>query len=223
MQRLVICSCFCAVLLYPFSALTLLFGRQEEHPACKKTEWLGAGVVICLQRGADLHMAQLMPLTVFCFSKIHIGFTSLVPAHPGRKGPLNGCACVLCSLITGLVATAHLTYVVRPVHTNTHPFNGHFCGTTQYRYQKGKTNLDFTEARDSQWQWHQLGYMQVCTSLQTDNHASTPPLGFLQAGCPSCRPTNSVKALKAKVRPVHGCKIQLKSVYSASFQSAVYS
>jgi len=39
--------------------------------------------------------------------------------------------------------------------------------------------------------------MQVCTSLQTDNHASTPPLCFLQAGCPSCRPTNSVKALKA--------------------------
>jgi len=58
--------------------------------------------------------------------------------------------------------------------------------------------LDFTEARDSEWQWHQLGHMQVCTSLQTDNHASTPPLSFLQAGCPSCRPTNSVKALKAK-------------------------
>jgi len=63
-------------------------------------------------------------------------------------------------------------------------------------YQKGKTNLDFTEARDSDWQWHQLGHMQVCTSLQTDNHARTPPLIFLQAGCPSCRPTNSVKALK---------------------------
>jgi len=42
--------------------------------------------------------------------------------------------------------------------------------------------------------------MQVCTSLQTDNHASTPPLSFLQAGCPSCRPTNSVKALKAADR-----------------------
>jgi len=64
------------------------------------------------------------------------------------------------------------------------------------RYQKGKTNLDFTEARDSEWQWHQLGRMQVCTSLQTDNHDSTPPLSFLQAGCPSRRPTNSVKALK---------------------------
>jgi len=46
------------------------------------------------------------------------------------------------------------------------------------QYQKGKTNLDFTEARDSEWQWHQLGNMQVCTSLQSDNHASTPPLKF---------------------------------------------
>jgi len=70
-------------------------------------------------------------------------------------------------------------------------------GTTQVsRYQTGKTNLDFTGARDSEWQWHQLGHMQVCTSLKTDNHASTSPLSFLQAGCPSCRPTNSVKALK---------------------------
>jgi len=66
------------------------------------------------------------------------------------------------------------------------------------RYHKGKTNLDLTEARGSEWQWHQLGHMQVCTSLQTDNHAITSPLSFLQAGCPSCRPTNSVKALKAK-------------------------
>jgi len=49
-----------------------------------------------------------------------------------------------------------------------------------------------TEARDSEWQWHQLGHMQVCTSLQTDNHASTPPLTFLQAGCPSCRLTMSM-------------------------------
>jgi len=64
-------------------------------------------------------------------------------------------------------------------------------------FQKGKTNLDFTEARDSERQWHQLGRMQVCTSLQTDSQASTPPLSFLQTGCPSCCPTNSVEALKA--------------------------
>jgi len=70
------------------------------------------------------------------------------------------------------------------------------------QYQKGKINLDFTEARDSEWQRHQLGHMQVCISLQTDNHASTPPLSFLQAGCPSCRPTNSVKALKAMIKDI---------------------
>ena len=74
-------------------------------------------------------------------------------------------------------------------HTDTHSFNGHFSGTTQVsRYQKGKTNLDFTGARDSGWQWHQLGHMQVCTSLQTDNHSSTPPLSFLQARMPFLPP-----------------------------------
>jgi len=57
------------------------------------------------------------------------------------------------------------------------------------QYKKGKTNLDFTEATHSEWQW-----------LQTDNHASTPPLSFLQAGCLSCSPTNSVKALKGTVQ-----------------------
>ena len=82
-----------------FSALTLLVGRQEGHPACKKTEQWGAGVVICLERGADLHTAQLMPLplAVSCSSKIQIGFTFLIPAHPRvvpDKGPLNGCVCL---------------------------------------------------------------------------------------------------------------------------------
>ena len=99
------------------------------------------------------------------------------------------------------IATAYTmlcTYSPCGTHTHTHPFNGPFSGTTQVsRYQKGRTNLDFTEARDSEWQWHQLGQMQVSTLLQTDNHTSIPPLSFLQAGCPSCGPTNSVKALKA--------------------------
>jgi len=92
---------------------------------------------------------------------------------------------------------------VLALYTHTQPFNGPLSGTTQVsRYKKGETNLDFTEARDSEWQWHQLGYMQVCTSLQTDNHASTRPLSFLQAGCHSCCPTNSVKALKAYQSPL---------------------
>jgi len=84
------------------------------------------------------------------------------------------------------------------LHTHIYPYNRPLSGTTQVsRYQKGETNLDFTEARDSEWQWHQLGHMQVCTALQTDRHSSSQPLTFLQAGCPSCRPANSVKALKA--------------------------
>ena len=78
------------------------------------------------------------------------------------------------------------------------------------QYQKGKTNLEFTEARDSECQWHQLGHMQVCTALQTDNHASTPPLSFLQAGCPSCRPTNSVKALKASALKASNNNVHLE-------------
>jgi len=84
-------------------------------------------------------------------------------------------------------------------YIHTHPFNGRFLGLPRWAgTRKVKPHLNFTEARDSEWQWHQLGHMQVCISLQTDNHASTPPLKFfLQAGCPSCRPTNSVKALKA--------------------------
>ena len=77
-----------------FSALTLLVGRQEGHPACKKLEWWGTGMVICLELGVVLHMAQLMPLplTVSCFSKIQIGFTFLVLVHLGS--PVCVCVCV---------------------------------------------------------------------------------------------------------------------------------
>jgi len=116
-----------------FIALTLLVGRQEGHPA-----WWGAGMVICQEQGAELHMAQLMQLP---------------PTVP-------------------------------------------FSGTTQVsRYQKGKTNLDFTEARDSEWQWHPLGiYKSAPRSRQI-----TMPTPTTQAGCPSCCPTNSVKALKGRI------------------------
>jgi len=70
-----------------------------------------------------------------------------------------------------------------------HPFNGPLSRTTQVsRYQEGKTNLDFTEARESDGQWHQLGHMQICTSPQTDNHASTPPLSFFTGWMPFLPP-----------------------------------
>jgi len=74
-----------------------------------KTEWWGAGVVVCLEQGADLHMAQLMPppLTVCCFSKIQIGFTFLVPAHPGSPGKSAVklvCVCVCVYVCVSMLA-----------------------------------------------------------------------------------------------------------------------
>jgi len=75
------------------------------------------------------------------------------------------------------------------IHTYMHPFNGPLSVTTRVsRYQKGKTDLDLTEARDSEWQWHQLGHMQVCTSLLTDNHTSSPPLSFFTGRMPFLPP-----------------------------------
>jgi len=62
-----------------------------------------------------------------------------------------------------------------------------------------------------------MGHMQVCTSLQTDNHASTPPLCFLQAGCPSCRPTNSVKALKVESKNKQKIILEEISIERATF------
>ena len=81
-----------------FSNLSLLFGRQEGHPACKKTEWWGAGVVVCQERGADLHTVQLMPLPLNVSASVKsrlvlpfwYRFTRVVP----DKEPLNGCVCV---------------------------------------------------------------------------------------------------------------------------------
>ena len=73
--------------------------------------------------------------------------------------------------------------------TSVNPFSCPLSRTTRVsQYQKGKTNLVFTEARDSEWQWHQLGHMQVCTSLHTDNHASTPLLSFFTGRMPFLPP-----------------------------------
>jgi len=97
-------NCVCLLLMHSaFSALMLLVGRQEGHTACKKTEWWGVGMVICLEWGAYLHMALMpLPLTVSCFSKIQIGFTFLVLAHPGspRKRAIKRvCVCMCLFLI----------------------------------------------------------------------------------------------------------------------------
>ena len=159
----------------------------------------------------------------------------LVPAHlvVPDKGPVV-CVCV-CVCGEGIPHISFLFFILvsnsssskvrkdkdlRDTHT--HTFNGTFSGTTRVsRYQKGKTNLDFTGARDSEWQWHQLGHMQDCSSLHTDNQASTPPLSFLQAGCPSCHPTNSVKALKEMRELLVKANMFLWATGPLSFQSTI--
>jgi len=90
------------------------------------------------------------------------------------------------------------------------PFNGSFSGTTWVSwYKKGETNLNFTEATDSEWQWHQLNHMKVCISLQTDNHASAPPLVFYRPyALPAAQPTAS--ALKAHENHIYHMKTKDK-------------
>ena len=92
-------QCLCA-----FSALTLLVGRQEGHPACKKLNcWCWRG---CLERGADLHMAQLMPLslTVSCFSEIKIGFYRAMLCIRGTShGPVSAVCLSVCPSQVGVL------------------------------------------------------------------------------------------------------------------------
>jgi len=95
-KNLVSCFFDSRCCLQCFDAVGWAAGRAS---GLQKTEWWGAGIVICLERGADLHMAQLMPLplTVSWFSKILIGFTFLVPAHlgsPGKRAVKRVCVCV---------------------------------------------------------------------------------------------------------------------------------
>ena len=102
------------------------------------------------------------------------------------------------------------------LHTHTHPFIGPLSGTTRVsRYQKGKTNLDFTEARDSEWQWHQLGHMQVCISLRTDNHASTTPLKvfYRPDALPAAQPTSSKHWRQLLTMKLQANSVWCKTIY----------
>jgi len=98
--------------------LTLLVGWQEGHPACGKLEWWGTGMVICPERDADLHTAQLMPLplTVSCFSKIQTGFTFLASAQPdslGKRAVKRVCARVCVCVCVCARARANLQLVAK--------------------------------------------------------------------------------------------------------------
>ena len=106
--------------------------------------------------------------------------------------------------------------------THTHPFNGPLYGTTWLgSYQKGKTNLDFAEARDSEWGRNPLGHMQVCTSLQTDNHASTTSLGFFTVRKPFLPPNQRlhITGLIQTTTPTIFCHLSM-SVWTGMHRAA---
>ena len=122
--------------------------------------------------------------------------------YPHRKGHLGIAICQIILLgdtfrhlfilyLCACYPRPHLLFLLVLTHTHTQLFNGPLSRTTRVsRCQKGKTNLDFTDARDSEW--HQPGHMQVCTSLQADNHASTPPVIFCRPDAPfAAQPTTS--------------------------------
>jgi len=146
-------------------------------------------------------MSQLMPLplTVSCFSKIQIGFTFLVPAYlgsPGKRAVKWVCVCVCVRSIwtknSKILDISKCWRVAEITHTHTRltalfPGLPGWAGT-----RKVKPIWFFTEERHSEWQWHQLGHMQVCNSLQTDNHASTHHSVFYRPDAlPAAQPTAS--------------------------------
>ena len=161
------CYCYtlCLQCLWPSVPLRCWLGGRKGTRPVKKLEWWGPGMVICLERGADLHMAQLMslPLTVSCFSKIQISFTLLVPAHLGSPGQraVKGCTCVCACVL--------------------HPFNGFFSRTTLVSwYQKGIASLDLNEARDAG-----VWGMAVAPAGPYANSLHLITQFFLQNGCSS--------------------------------------
>ena len=100
----------------------------------------------------------------------------------------------LTCLVFPQVYSLTMSYV--PTYTHAHTRLTALCpGLPRWAgTRKVKPNLDFTEARDSEWQWHQLGHMQVCTSLQTDNQASTPPLSFFTGRMPFLLPNQQCQS-----------------------------
>jgi len=88
-------AAFVLFVCFAFSALTLLVGWQEGHSACKKLEWWGTGMVMCLERDADLHMAQLMPLSLASVKSSTLPFSyQLTPGSPRKRTVKHVCVCV---------------------------------------------------------------------------------------------------------------------------------
>ena len=149
-----------------------LYERRNERESLAVQVWHGTVTT----RHRFISYASVDPRTTSSSLVVTGGHTAHNAMHTHQ--PLHMHACKLATVSASCISCKRSTARIRCSPTL-------LSGTTwASRYQKGKTNLDFTEARDSEWQWHQLDHMQVCTSLQTNNHASTPPLKFFTGRMP---------------------------------------
>ena len=139
-------------------------GRKGIRPV--KTELWGAGVVICLERGADLHVAQLMPLPLgLCV--LAVGNYCIGVQNIGNQWRYASATATVI-----LNPDLHKHWAICNWNTHTHPFNVPLSGTIRVsRYQKGTTNLDFTEARDNEW--HGISWA-ICKSAPHSKQITTP-------------------------------------------------
>jgi len=159
--------------------------------------WWSNSVVICYGQVARQHGIPFLETSAKSNVNVEKGFLDLTQAILDKVLTASPPAGLLCCCVVSRDGN-QLKFIWWITHT--HLFNGHYSGTTQVgRYQKGKTNLDLTDARDSEWQWHQLGHMQVCTLLQTDDHASTSPLKFFTDWMPFLPPNQQHQTLKAHI------------------------
>ena len=180
-------------------------GQQTRLRSRRSAAWSWTGirsVVSCVCVCDQLSWYSALPANTICCHFYDMFPSVLLHCWLGVRKSIRPLKVewwdVGCGYLSGARCISFACGPADATHTHTHPFNGTFVRDYPGEpVPEGKTYLDFTEASDSKWQWHQLGFMQVCTSLQTDNCTSIPPLSFLQAGYPSCRPTNSVNALKA--------------------------
>ena len=168
-KRVCVCVCVCVCVLM------LLVGRQEGHLACKLSggvlAWLSvwSEVQTCIWSSwCHCHWLSLASVKSRFVLPFWYQLTRVVPDN----GPLNGCVCML-SFKDRWQWKQYWTYVSNSLLTNTHtqPFNGSLSGTTWLsRYQKGKTNLDFTEARE----WVAVASAGPYASLHCASETTTP-------------------------------------------------
>ena len=144
------------------------FQCQASEQTANDADELGTGIAETYSGDGDAQPHENSLMTQVELTVLAV-YQQTVSLPIGWNNYLPVCAAIAMLLITDMALamySANLFTCILCADTHTHPFNSPFSGTTRVgRYQKGKTNLDFTEARDSEWQWHQLSHMQICTSF----------------------------------------------------------